>query len=170
MFCTESKRWNRSNEPYERPDRMKYRPTPPLRLLRYLARSVEANGFRKTLVDFCQRLFHSLRDRGIDGTLQRAVSKPTKIPKGATFLQPHPFDLIHGTDTGGGTFQGQNSQRFPSQQFIRRPISISAICVHASPFRVAHTSSPQRSNARLTSCPSDTPGASEEYTLNASRS
>ena len=80
---------------------MKYRPTPPLRLLRYLARSVEANGFRKTLVDFCQRLFHSLRDRGIDGTLQRAVSKPTKIPKGATFLQPHPFDLIHGTDTGG---------------------------------------------------------------------
>ena len=80
---------------------MKFSPTPPLKLLRRLARSVEANGVRGAIVHSYQRLFHSLSNHGFAGTWERAFRK---APTSSVVEQPepaHPFDLLHGTDTGG---------------------------------------------------------------------
>jgi SAM-dependent methyltransferase len=79
---------------------MKYRPIPPVLVIRTLARNIEANGFRSAMVDFFQRLFRSIRNRGIGGTLGRVVrNPPAKSQKELMLPQPHPFDLLHGTDT-----------------------------------------------------------------------
>lgn len=80
---------------------MKYRPTPMSLVLRNLARNVESNGLRSTAVGFLQRLFRSLRSRGIAGTLERAIREPAKSAKESMLLEPHPFDLLHRVDTSG---------------------------------------------------------------------
>jgi SAM-dependent methyltransferase len=80
---------------------VKFKPNPPLLLLRRLARSVEKNGVRGATVRSLQRLVRSLRNHGLGGTLERAF---VKAPAAAVTRQekpPHPFDLRHGTDTGG---------------------------------------------------------------------
>lgn len=80
---------------------MKYRPTRPLRLIRFVVRSVEANGVRGAVVDFYQSLFRSLRNRGIGGTI-KGTFRYSPPPQGDGMPdQLHPFDLLHGTDTGG---------------------------------------------------------------------
>lgn len=80
---------------------MKYRPTRSLRLLRFVARSIEINGFRGMIVEFYQRLCRSLRSRGVGGTLRNTFRNSHQVPADPTLERPHPFDLLHGTDTGG---------------------------------------------------------------------
>ena len=80
---------------------MKYRPTRPLRLLRFLARSIDKNGYRGAIVDFYEHLFRSLRSRGVTGTLKNTFRDAPSSPEDGAPKQPHPFDLLHGTDTGG---------------------------------------------------------------------
>lgn len=80
---------------------MKFRPTPPLLLLRRLARSIEANGVRGAAAHSCKRLVRSLRNHGFRGTFERAFRKAPVAPERAGSRLPHPFDLLHGTDTGG---------------------------------------------------------------------
>ena len=79
---------------------MKFKPNPPLLLLRRLARSVEKNGVRSAVVRSWQRLVRSLRNHGLGGTLERAFVKAPAAPVREA-RPPHPFDVRHGTDTGG---------------------------------------------------------------------
>jgi hypothetical protein len=80
---------------------MKFRPSPPLKLLRRLARSIDANGVRGAMVHSCQRLSRSLKSHGLRGTFSRAFIKAPIVP-GVPRPEPaHPFDLQNGTDTGG---------------------------------------------------------------------
>jgi SAM-dependent methyltransferase len=81
---------------------MKFRPTPPLLMLRRLVRSIEHNGIRGAIVHSYQRLTRSLRNHGFKGTFERAFRKaPTAPPTDAVETRPHSFDLLNGTDTGG---------------------------------------------------------------------
>ena len=82
---------------------MKFRPSPPLKLLRRLVRSIEANGVRGAIVHSMQRLFRSLKNHGLRGTFDRAFLKAPVTPFVDAPEPPHPFDLQYGTDTGGYT-------------------------------------------------------------------
>jgi SAM-dependent methyltransferase len=53
------------------------------------------------IVEFHQRLFLSLRNRGVGGTLKNTFRNSSPVPAAPAFERPHPFDLLHGTDTGG---------------------------------------------------------------------
>jgi SAM-dependent methyltransferase len=86
---------------------MKYRPNPPLLALRRLVLSIERYGLRGAIADFYRRLFNSLRNRGFRDTLRRVVRKPPKSVEEAMPQRTHPFDLLHGIDTGGH-IQGAN--------------------------------------------------------------
>jgi SAM-dependent methyltransferase len=79
---------------------MRYRPTPPLKLLRRLVLSIERNGVRVAAVHSAQRLFRSLRNHGISGTFERAFVKAPNGPADTWKPVVDPFDLAHGTDTG----------------------------------------------------------------------
>jgi SAM-dependent methyltransferase len=78
---------------------MKFRPTPLLQLFRRLARSIDANGFRGAIVHSCQRLLRSLKSYGLRGTFSRAFIKAPTVNSAPEPV--HPFDIQHGTDTGG---------------------------------------------------------------------
>lgn len=80
---------------------MRYRPAPLLQLIRRFARSVEYYGFLAALKRSYQRLFRSLRNHGFSGTFERAFIKAPPPPTISDTEQPHPFDLLFGTDTGG---------------------------------------------------------------------
>jgi hypothetical protein len=81
---------------------VKFRPSPLLKLLRRLARSIEENGVRGAIVHSWRRLFGSLKSHGLRGTLSRAFIKaPTVAGEPAAPEPTHPFDLQNGTDTGG---------------------------------------------------------------------
>jgi SAM-dependent methyltransferase len=81
---------------------MKYRPIPPLLLLRRLFLSIEDHGLRGAAVHSWLRLYRSLKNHGLGGTFERAFVKAPAAPAlpGAQ-LPPHTFDILHGTDTGG---------------------------------------------------------------------
>jgi hypothetical protein len=83
---------------------MRFVPTPPLLLYRRFVRSIDANGFRGALVHAYRRLSRSLSNHGLSGTLERAFVKAPVAPLPAERVRarpPDPFDLAHGTDTGG---------------------------------------------------------------------
>jgi SAM-dependent methyltransferase len=80
---------------------LRFTPTPPLLLLRRLVRSIEKNGARGAIVHSYQRLFRALRNHGVSGTFERAFRKAPTSPFALVTRPPHPFDLDHGTDTGG---------------------------------------------------------------------
>jgi SAM-dependent methyltransferase len=80
---------------------MKYRPTPPFLLLRRVAISIDKNGFFGSIVDAYRRIIKSLGEHGFGGTVMRVSRRPPKTAEEAAVMQPHPFDLLHGTDTGG---------------------------------------------------------------------
>jgi SAM-dependent methyltransferase len=80
---------------------VKFRPSPLLQLLRRLARSIDANGVRGAILHSWQRLFRSLKSHGLRGTLRRAFIKAPTVAGEPAPEPAHPFDLHHGTDTGG---------------------------------------------------------------------
>jgi SAM-dependent methyltransferase len=80
---------------------MKFTPTPPLLLLRRFARSVDKNGLRGAVASSYRRLVQSLGNHGLSGTLDRAFRHAPTTPQAQDARPPHPFDLLHGTDTGG---------------------------------------------------------------------
>jgi SAM-dependent methyltransferase len=81
---------------------MKYNLNPPLRLYGRLLRSIEINGFGGAVSHSFQRLFRSMKNHGLSGTFERAFVKVPALPDAPVQeLQPDPFDLAHGTDTGG---------------------------------------------------------------------
>jgi len=65
---------------------------------------VEFYGLRVAISRSTRRLLNSLRNHGLRGTFERAFVKAPVAPPppGAIIaLRPHPFDLLHGTETGG---------------------------------------------------------------------
>ncbi len=83
---------------------MRFVPTPPLLLYRRFVRSIEERGLRNALVRSYQRLARSLRNHGVSGTLERAFVKaplPAVSAEPVKVRPPDPFDVAHGTDTGG---------------------------------------------------------------------
>jgi len=80
---------------------MKFRPTPLWLLLRRLARSIEANGIGGAAAHSYQRLFRSLKNHGLSGTFDRAFRRAPAAPPRTFPQQTHPFDVLHGIDTGG---------------------------------------------------------------------
>jgi SAM-dependent methyltransferase len=53
------------------------------------------------MVHSCQRLFRSLRSHGLGGTFRRAFIKAPTVNAAQEPEPVHPFDIHHGTDTGG---------------------------------------------------------------------
>jgi SAM-dependent methyltransferase len=53
------------------------------------------------MVHSCQRLLRSLRSYGLRGTFLRAFIKAPKVNAVSEPEPVHPFDIQHGTDTGG---------------------------------------------------------------------
>ncbi len=89
---------------------MRYTASPPLKLLRRLVRSVEQNGVGGAIAHSYQRLVRSVRTHGLSGTWERAFRKaPAAPPEFLIPDKPHPFDLQHGTDTGGWLSSGELS-------------------------------------------------------------
>jgi len=80
---------------------VRYSPSPPLRLFRRFILSVEYNGLQGALAHSWHRLFSSLKNHGFSGTFERAFVKAPAAPPSPVRSSPHPFDLEHGTDTGG---------------------------------------------------------------------
>jgi SAM-dependent methyltransferase len=80
---------------------MKFSSTPPMLLYRRLARSIYLHGLRGAVARSWYRLVRSLRSHGIWGTWERAFVKPPQPAVVQDTAPPHPFDLRHGTDTGG---------------------------------------------------------------------
>jgi SAM-dependent methyltransferase len=88
---------------------MKYYPNPPLRLVRRFLRSREYNGLGGAVAHSSQRLFQSLKSHGIRGTFRRAFIHAPTAPGTPPLPATHPFDLLHGTETGGHISSGDLS-------------------------------------------------------------
>ena len=88
---------------------MKYRPSPPLRLIRRIIRTVDYNGARGAVSIAFKRVIRSLYKYGLSGTFDRASSyvMPQAPPPELIGDQQHPFDKEHGTDTGGKISSGE---------------------------------------------------------------
>jgi len=83
---------------------MRYRPTPIFQWLRHQARLVDEGGVRTAVSDSFGRLARYFRKHGFTATLQRLTRKAPPAPvaaREAVQPKPDPFDLLHGTDTGG---------------------------------------------------------------------
>jgi hypothetical protein len=78
----------------------------PLLLLRHVVRLVETDGLRAAIAHAAGRVFGSMRNHGLGGTLRRSVhhqppASAIATPEPSTEPETHPFDLHHGTDTAG---------------------------------------------------------------------
>ena len=85
---------------------MKRTPSRPLLLLRHVVRLIETDGLRAAIAHATSRIFGSMRNHGLGGTLRRSVRQAPEAPaitttEPAIELETHPFDLRHGTDTSG---------------------------------------------------------------------
>jgi SAM-dependent methyltransferase len=83
---------------------MKLTQTRPALLIRHFLRTVEIDGLGGTVAQAWRRVSHSLGSHGLRSTLARAVrSAPASpgIAAPAPPEAPHPFDLLHATDTAG---------------------------------------------------------------------
>ncbi len=85
---------------------MKFTQTRPALLIRHFLRTVEIDGLRGAIAQACRRVSRSLGSHGLSGTLARTVrSAPDALaiqtPMPGVKEPPHPFDLLHGTDTAG---------------------------------------------------------------------
>jgi hypothetical protein len=87
-------------------------------LLRHrLSRSIEANGLSGTIAHSYYRLLYPLTSRF---TWDRAFRSAAALPASLAPEPPHPFDLRHGTDTGGYCSSTDPRKRFRSN-FGRTP-------------------------------------------------
>ena len=83
---------------------MKLTRTRPALLIRHFLRTVEIDGLGGAVAQAWRRVSHSLGSHGLRSTLARAVrSAPASpgIAAPAPPEAPHPFDLLHATDTAG---------------------------------------------------------------------
>ena len=80
---------------------MKLRQTRPMRLLRHLVRESDVVGVRGAVAPIYQRVCAALGRHGIAGTLKRLVHATATASQAPWPERPHPFDVLHGTDTGG---------------------------------------------------------------------
>ena len=83
---------------------MKYRPSPIFQRLRHQARLVDERGMRFAISDSFDRLARYFRKHGLSATLKRLTGKAPALPpqtKEVVQREPDPFDVLHGTDTGG---------------------------------------------------------------------
>jgi len=82
---------------------MKYRPIPPLLMLRRFFRSIEEqHGLWGAFVFSWSRITQSLKNHGLGGTFERAFVKAPAAPViPAAPLPQHSFDSLHGTNTEG---------------------------------------------------------------------
>lgn len=98
---------------------MKLSQTRPALLIRHFLRTVEVDGLRGAMAQACRRVKRSFSSYGLGGTLSRAVRSAHTAPASAAPAPPearvpgeppllagdaeapHPFDLLHGTDTAG---------------------------------------------------------------------
>ncbi len=80
---------------------MKYRPSPPLILLRDFVRSFSMNGFTGAIGDFGKNVIRLFRKHGLRGSFKLFLRSAPQPQGDATPPQAHPFDLRHGTDTSG---------------------------------------------------------------------
>ena len=82
---------------------MKLTQTRPALLIRHFLRTVEIDGLGGAIAQVWRRVSHSLGSHGLRSTLARAVrSAPASPAIAATGVEaPHPFDVLHGTDTAG---------------------------------------------------------------------
>jgi SAM-dependent methyltransferase len=119
---------------------VKFKPNPPLLLLRRLARSVEKNGVRGAVVRSWQRLVRSLGNHGLGGTLERAFVKAPAAPVREA-RPPHPFDVRHGTDTGGyisgADLQGVSLSGLYATAYAGVPPSVMTQAIAELPLRPA---------------------------------
>lgn len=79
--------------------------TRPALLIRHFLRTVEIDGLGGAIAQAFRRVSRSLGSHGLRGTLARTVHSAPAPPSIATTPDqpeaPHPFDLLHGTDTAG---------------------------------------------------------------------
>jgi SAM-dependent methyltransferase len=123
---------------------MRFRPTPPLLMLRRLVRSVEDNGIRGAAVHSYQRLVRSLRNHGFKGTFDRAFRKAPTAPAPAETAPTHPFDLLHGTDTGGyisgAALEADSLSNLYSTAYLGTAPSALTQAIHSLPIQPRHFS------------------------------
>lgn len=77
------------------------KPSAPLLMLRRLLRSIKKHGLRESTARSWRRLTNSLHNHGFRGTFSRAFLKAPQVEAPVALQPDHPFDLKHGTDTGG---------------------------------------------------------------------
>ena len=78
--------------------------TRPALLIRHFLRTVEIDGLGGAITQAFRRVSRSLGSHGLRGTLARTVhGAPAELAIAASEQpeSPHPFDLLHGTDTTG---------------------------------------------------------------------
>jgi len=80
---------------------MKILPAPLFQLARRFMTSLQSDGLGGAFRHARQRLGASLKKNGLRGTLIRAFHKPPVAAPIPIAEISHPFDLEHGTDTGG---------------------------------------------------------------------
>jgi SAM-dependent methyltransferase len=80
---------------------MKYRPIAPYILLRHFVRSASINGLLGAIGGTWVHIFRLLRKYGLGGAVKVFFRKAPASAHDPATQQPHPFDLLHGTDTGG---------------------------------------------------------------------
>jgi hypothetical protein len=83
----------------------------PLLLRDRLSRSLEANGLRGALAHSYYHLLRPIRSRTL---WDRAFYGATTLPAPLVPEAPHPFDLTHGTDTGGYVSSADPRRRYRS--------------------------------------------------------
>ena len=79
-----------------------------------LSRSIQANGLRGAIAHTYYRVLHPLRGPRLTHTWTRGFHRAATMPATLVPEAPHPFDLTHGTDTGGYLSRTDPRLRFRS--------------------------------------------------------
>ena len=101
--------------------------TAPVLFRHRVSQSIEANGLRGAIAHSYYRLLSPLSDRATWG---RAFRSAATLPAPHAPEPAHPFDLLHGTDTGG-YLSGTDLQKHFRSSYSRTPdhsIAPSALC------------------------------------------
>jgi hypothetical protein len=102
---------------------MRTSPTHPTMLVRRFLRSIQKYGLRGALSHAFARIIRSLRNYGLRGSVFRAFRKAPPPPRKPA-PPPHPFDLLHGTDTGGWITWDELAASTPSSFYVVASLGI----------------------------------------------